>query len=40
VLCALSGLEMYLVLAARGWSPERWERFVVESPAHALLNEN
>lgn len=39
VLCALSGLEMYLVLADRGWSPDRWERFVVESLAHALLED-
>ncbi|MFJ1768173.1 TetR/AcrR family transcriptional regulator [Amycolatopsis sp. NPDC088138] len=37
ILCALSGLEMYLVLSDRGWSPDRWERFVVESLAHALL---
>jgi AcrR family transcriptional regulator len=39
ILCALSGLEMYLVLADRGWSPERWERFVVDSLAHALLKD-
>lgn len=39
VLCALSGLEMYLVLADRGWSPDRWERFVVDSLAHALLKD-
>jgi AcrR family transcriptional regulator len=37
ILCALSGLEMYLVLSDRGWGPDRWERFVVESLAHALL---
>ena len=37
VLCALSGLEMYLVLADRGWTAERWESFVVDSLAHALL---
>ncbi|WP_238606678.1 TetR/AcrR family transcriptional regulator [Amycolatopsis sp. Poz14] len=37
ILCALSGLEMYLVLTDRGWSPLQWERFVVDSLAHALL---
>jgi AcrR family transcriptional regulator len=37
ILCALSGLEMYLLLRSRGWSPQRWERFVVESLTHALL---
>ena len=37
ILCALSGLEMYLVLTDRGWSPQQWERFVVDSLAHALL---
>jgi AcrR family transcriptional regulator len=37
ILCALSGLEMYLVLTDRGWSPDRWESFVVDSLAHALL---
>jgi AcrR family transcriptional regulator len=37
ILCALSGLDVYLVLAARGWTPERWERFVVDSLTHALL---
>ncbi len=37
ILCALSGLDVYLVLAARGWTPERWERFVVDSLIHALL---
>jgi hypothetical protein len=37
ILCALSGLDLYLILTARGWTPERWERFVVESITHALL---
>lgn len=37
ILCALSGLDLYLVLADRGWSPERWERFVVDTLAHCLL---
>lgn len=39
VLCALSGLELYLVLADRGWTAERWESFVVDSLAHALLHQ-
>lgn len=38
ILCALSGLDLYLLLAARGWSTKRWEQFVVESLTHALLN--
>jgi AcrR family transcriptional regulator len=37
ILRALSGLEMFLLLASRGWTPERWERFVVDSLTHALL---
>jgi AcrR family transcriptional regulator len=37
ILCALSGLETYLLLSARGWSPQRWERFVVDSLTHALI---
>jgi len=37
ILCALSGLEMFLLLSARGWPPERWEQFVVDSLVHALL---
>ena len=37
ILCALSGLDVYLSLAARGWTPQRWERFVVDSLTHALL---
>jgi hypothetical protein len=37
ILCALSGVEMFLLLSARGWSPERWEQFVVDSLVHALL---
>jgi AcrR family transcriptional regulator len=37
ILCALSGLETYLLLSARGWSPQRWERFVVDSVTHALI---
>jgi AcrR family transcriptional regulator len=37
ILCALSGLDVYLSLAARGWTPQQWERFVVDSLTHALL---
>ena len=37
ILCALSGLGMYLVLADRGWTTQQWERFVVDALTHALL---
>jgi AcrR family transcriptional regulator len=37
VLCALSGLDTYLLLAGRGWTPERYEQFVLDSLTHALL---
>ena len=37
ILCALSGLEVYLSLAARGWTPQQWEQLVVDSLTHALL---
>ena len=37
ILCAVSGLSMYLVLADRGWTPDQWERFVVDTLTHALL---
>ena len=37
ILCALSGLDVYLSLAARGWTPQQWERFVADSLAHSLL---
>jgi len=36
ILCALSGLGMYLVLAERGWTVQQWERFVA-ALTHALL---
>ena len=36
VLCALLGPEVYGVLTGRGWSPERWERFIAESITAAL----
>ena len=37
VLLALSGLDLYLLLAGRGWTPQRWERFVLDALVHALL---
>ena len=37
LLCALAGLELYLQLAGRGWTPDRWERFVLDALGHALL---
>jgi AcrR family transcriptional regulator len=37
VLCALHGPEVYGVLTSRGWTPEQWERFTVESITAALL---
>ena len=37
ILCAISGVGMYLTLAGRGWDVQQWERFVVETLAHALL---
>lgn len=37
ILCVLSGLDTYLQLAARGWTPHQWEQFVIDSLTHALL---
>ncbi len=37
ILCTLSGLGVYLMLADRGWTAERWERFVTDALTHALL---
>lgn len=37
ILCTLSGLEVYLALAGRGWTPARWEVFVVDALTHALV---
>ena len=37
ILCGLSGLELYFLLTARGWTPHQWERFVVDTLAHTLL---
>jgi hypothetical protein len=30
-------LDTYLLLASRGWTPQRWEQFVVGSLTHALV---
>ena len=40
ILCVVAGLETYLQLAGRGWTPQQWERFVVDVLAHALLRED
>jgi AcrR family transcriptional regulator len=37
IILVLSWLDTYLLLMSRGWTPERWEHFVVESLTHALL---
>lgn len=37
IICAISGVSMYLTLAARGWNADRWERFAVDTLCHALL---
>ena len=37
ILCAISGVGMYLVLVDRGWDTQQWERFVLDSLTHALL---
>ena len=37
ILCAISGLSMYLVLTDRGWTSAQWEHFAVDTVAHALL---
>ncbi|MDL9947643.1 TetR/AcrR family transcriptional regulator [Gordonia sp. ABSL11-1] len=37
ILCAISGLSMFLVLSDRGWTPAQWESFVVDVLSHTLL---
>lgn len=37
IVCALHGPEVHEVLATRGWSPQRWERFVIDALAAALF---
>jgi hypothetical protein len=37
VAAGLRDPEVYGVLTSRGWTPEQWERFTVESITAALL---
>jgi AcrR family transcriptional regulator len=37
IVCAVHGPEVYEVLTSRGWTAQRWERFVVDTLAAALL---
>jgi AcrR family transcriptional regulator len=37
ILIALVSIEVYLLLAARGWSPDRWEAWVTAMLSAALL---
>jgi AcrR family transcriptional regulator len=37
IVCAVHGPEVYEILTARGWTAQRWERFVVDTLAAALL---
>ncbi|MFC4944124.1 TetR/AcrR family transcriptional regulator [Pseudonocardia sp. GCM10023141] len=37
IVLALNSIEVYLILAARGWSGERWERWMAGTLADALL---
>jgi AcrR family transcriptional regulator len=37
ILRTLSGLDVYLSLAAHGWTPQQWEVFVADQLTHALL---
>jgi len=37
ILCALLGLELHAVLVDRGWTSERWQRWVSETVAATLL---
>ena len=39
IVCALQGPEVYEILTRRGWTPQRWERFVVDALTAALLPE-
>jgi hypothetical protein len=39
IMCALSGLDTFLLPAARGWTPQRYEEFVLDSLTHALLRQ-
>jgi AcrR family transcriptional regulator len=37
IVCAVHGPEVHEILTGRGWTPQRWERFVVDTLASALL---
>jgi AcrR family transcriptional regulator len=37
IVLALVSIEVYLLLAARGWSPQRWERWITTMLTAALL---
>lgn len=37
ILLALASIEVYLLLSARGWSPQRWERWITAMILAALL---
>jgi len=37
ILCALLGLELHAMLVDRGWTSERWQRWVGETVAATLL---
>lgn len=37
ILCALLGLELHAVLVDRGWTSDRWQRWVTETVIAALL---
>jgi hypothetical protein len=37
ILIALVSIEVYLLLAARGWSPRRWEEWITTMLTAALL---
>jgi hypothetical protein len=37
IVLALISIEVYLILTARGWSPERWEEWVTGMLIAALL---
>lgn len=37
ILLALAGIEVYLTLTGRGWSPERWQEWVTMMVIAALL---
>jgi hypothetical protein len=38
IILALLSIEIYLLLAARGWSPHRWEAWTTTTLTTALLH--